>query len=392
VSRYARPLAWTLWSGAIALSAVGAALVLVSLDATVPDNWGFRGYSDLSAPTFATAGLLIALRLRRNPIGWLLLAAGLFTGFGGFVQEYAIRAVIIAPGSLPGAVALAWVASWSFAFAVGPMLTLVPQLFPTGRPLSRRWSPLLWCGASFIPMAFFLFGLKPGPTENAVFIENPLGLHGALADVRTALEPLLGACMALTVLASGAVLAIRFRRAKGIERQQLKWVASSAVLCALAFVGMLATNTSKAGQVVMVTSLMAMPVAIGVAITRYRLYDIDVLINRALVYGATTAGIAAAFFIGIILLQALLHPITGGSELAVAMSTLVSVALFQPLRGRMQDAVDRRFYRSRYDAARTLDAFSVRLRDEVDLDAVRAELVAAVTETVKPAHTSVWLR
>jgi hypothetical protein len=164
------------------------------------------------------------------------------------------------------------------------------------------------------------------------------------------------------------------------------------VLCALAFVGMLATNTSKAGQVVMVTGLMTMPVAIGVAITRYRLYDIDILINRALVYGATTAAIAAAFFGGIILLQALLSPITAGSEVAVAVSTLASLALFQPLRRRVQDAVDRRFYRSRYDAARTLDAFSVRLRDEVDLDAVRGELVAAVRETVKPAHASVWLR
>ncbi len=145
-------------------------------------------------------------------------------------------------------------------------------------------------------------------------------------------------------------------------------------------------------QIGLATVTVLIPISIGIAVLRYRLYDIDVLINRALVYGATTAGIAIAFFAGIVVLQSLLRPLTSGSELAVAASTLVSFALFQPLRRRIQDAVDRRFYRSRYDAARTLDAFSVQLRDEVDLDAVRAELVSAVRDTVQPAHASVWLR
>ena len=387
-----RRLAWILWAAAIALAAAGAALVLVSLDAKIADNWGFRGYSDLVTPAVATAGLLIARRQPRNAIGWLLLVAGLSMGFGGFVQEYATRAVIIAPGSLPGAVALAWIASWSFALAVGPMLTLVPQLFPTGRPLSPRWTPLLWCGASFIPLSFFLFGLAPGPTENAVFIENPLGLSGALADLRTLLEKPLGFFMVLTVLGSGATLALRFHRAQGVERQQLKWVASSAVFCALAFGAMLATNTSKPGQVLMVAAFVTLPVAIGIAILRYHLYDVDVLINRALVYGATSALIGAAFFAGIIVLQTVLRPVTSGSEVAVAASTLLSVALFQPLRRRVQGAVDRRFYRSRYDAARTLEDFSVRLRDQVALDAVRADLLDAVRDTMQPTHASVWLR
>jgi len=390
--RITRRVAWALCGAAVALAAAGAALVLVSLDAQIPDNWGFRGYSDITAPAFATAGLLIARRQPRNAIGWLLLVAGLATGFGGFVQEYATRAVIIAPGSLPGAVALAWVASWSFALFAGPMLTLVPQLFPTGRPLTRRWTPLVWCGAAFVPLAFFLFGLRPGPAENAAFIENPLGLGGAWADARATLEPPLGAFMALTVVASGAALVLRFRRARGAERQQLKWVASSAAFCALAFIVMLASNTSKPGQVLMIGAFTTLPIAIGIAILRYRLYDIDVLINRALVYGATTAGIAIAFFAGIVVLQAVLRPLTSGSEFAVAASTLVSFALFQPLRRRIQEGIDRRFYRSRYDAARTLDAFSVHLRDEVALDAVRADLLAAVRDTVQPVHASLWLR
>jgi hypothetical protein len=391
-TRVARRVAWAAWAAAVALAAMGAALVLVSLDAQIPDNWGFRGYSDITAPTFVTAGLLIARRQPRNAIGWLLLVAGLAAGFGGFAQEYATRAVIIAPGSLPGATALAWVASWSFAFFVGPLLTLVPQLFPTGRPLTRRWMPLVWCGAAFVPLVFVLFGLRPGPTENAMFIENPLGLRGTLADARATLEAPLGAFMVVTAAASGLALSLRFRRARGVERQQLKWVALSAGFCALAFFAMLASNTSKPGQVLMIAAFTTLPVAIGIAILRYRLFDIDILINRALVYGATTAGIALAFFGGIVVLQAVLRPLTSGSELAVAASTLGSFALFQPLRRRFQSAVDRRFYRSRYDAARTLDAFSVRLRDEVDLDAVRGGLLDAVRDTVRPAHASVWLR
>jgi hypothetical protein len=308
------------------------------------------------------------------------------------VQEYATRAVIVAPGSLPAASALAWIASWSFTLFAAPMLTLVPQLFPTGRPLGPRWTWLLWLGAGTVPVSVFLFGLQPGPLENASFVENPLAVPGALADLRAALQAPLLALIALTFAASGATLAIRFRRAAGTEREQLKWVASSAVLCALTFGGMLATGSSKPGQVAMIAALMTMPIAIGVAILRYRLYDIDVIINRALVYGATTAGIAIAFFAGIVVLQAILRPLTSGSELAVAASTLVSFALFQPLRRRSQSAVDRRFYRSRYDAARTLDAFSIRLRDQVALDAVRTDLLEAVRDTVHPAHASVWLR
>ena len=201
----------------------------------------------------------------------------------------------------------------------------------------------------------------------------------------------------------------RFRWSTGIERQQLKWFVFVWILA-----GTTLALTYLAMSVVYITSgeaafnepplLVRVPVwaniatfvliapAIGISILRYRLYDIDVLINRALVYGATTAAIAIAFFAGIVVLQAILRPLTSGSEFAVAASTLVSFALFQPLRRRIQGGVDRRFYRSRYDAARTLDAFSVHLRDEVALDAVRADLLEAVRDTVQPVHASLWLR
>ena len=387
-----RALAWSLWAVSLALSAIGAALVLTSLDAVVPDNWGFRGYWDLVAPVFATAGLLIARQQPRNSIGWLLLLAGVSGGFGGFAQEYTTRAIIIDPGSLPGAVAVAWFASWTWTLGMGPMVTLVPQLFPTGRPLTPRWRPLVWAGASFIPLAFVLFTLRPGPVENATFIENPLPATGAVAAFRDAIDVPAPLIMVGVVLASAASMVVRSRRARGVERQQLKWMVSATALCGLAFASIILTNSSKPSQIVMIAALMTVPAAIGVAIRRYHLYDIDLVINRALVYAPTTAAIAVAFFGGIVVLQAVLRPLTSGSEIAVAVSTLASLALFQPLRVRVQRAVDRRFYRSRYDAARTLDDFSVRLRDHVALDAVRADLLDAVRDTVQPAHASVWLR
>jgi hypothetical protein len=185
----------------------------------------------------------------------------------------------------------------------------------------------------------------------------------------------------------------RFRAARGIERQQMKMLAFGGFILALgAFTGGGLQEQGKVGQLFFIASLQVVPVAVAVAVLRYRLYDIDVLINRALVYGATTAAIAIAFFAGIVILQTALRPITGGSELAVAASTLACFALFQPIRRRMQSAVDRRFYRSRYDGARALDRFSAELAGEVDLAAVRGSLIDAVGETVQPTHASVWLR
>jgi hypothetical protein len=201
------------------------------------------------------------------------------------------------------------------------------------------------------------------------------------------------------ILASVASLILRWRRAVGVERQQLKWVGAAALLLGLDLVTVLllilfgAIPTSGGITfVLLATGIALVPVAAGVAVLRYRLYDIDVLINRTLVYGVTTAAIATAFFGGIVVLQALLRPFTTGSELAVAVSTLLSFALFQPLRARVQRTVDRCFYRARYDAQRTLDAFALRLRDEVDLDAVRTDLVGVVTHTLQPSHASLWLR
>jgi hypothetical protein len=240
-------------------------------------------------------------------------------------------------------------------------------------------------------------------------IANPFALQSgtgfALAFPGAGLLALIGS----TAMGMRALIR-RFHRSTGVERQQLKWFVFVGtivgVTLALTYVVLgVAFYTANGEDVfaeppllvrltvlVNIASFVLIPPALAIAILRYRLYDVDVLINRALVYGTTSAGIAIAFFAGIVVLQTILRPLTNGSEIAVAASTLASVALVQPLRTRMQDAVDRRFYRSRYDAVRTLDAFSVRLRDQVALDAVRADLLAAVRDTVQPAHAGVWLR
>jgi hypothetical protein len=198
---------------------------------------------------------------------------------------------------------------------------------------------------------------------------------------------------------SAASLLVRFRRARGVERQQLKWLAYAAgMLAAYLPFALIFVVIYPIPALILPISLLGIaifagiPIATGLAVLRYRLYDIDLLINRTLVYAATSAAIAAMFFVGIVALQALLRPLTNGSELAIAVSTLISFALFQPVRRRIQETVDRRFDRSRYDAARTLDAFADRLRDEVNLDALREDLLVSVQQTMAPAHMSLWLR
>jgi hypothetical protein len=198
--------------------------------------------------------------------------------------------------------------------------------------------------------------------------------------------------VALASIGAASSLFVRYRRSSGVQRQQLKWLAFEAILIVPALIYGSFDQSDKWASVTLIAAIAMAPVMIAVAVLRYRLYDIDVLINRAIVYGATTAAIGAAFFAGIVVLQAVLRPLTGGSELAVAASTLLCFALFQPLRRRVQSGVDRRFYRSRYDAGRALDAFTSRLAGEVDLDAVGAELADAVRATVQPTHVSVWLR
>jgi fumarate reductase subunit C len=284
--------------------------------------------------------------------------------------------------------------------------TYLLLLFPDGRLPSRRWRPLAWlCGAVLV-LASVGVMLSPGPLEHLGGVRNPFGLEGQhwMTSAGYVVLPLLPLCM----LASALSLVLRFRRSRGEERQQIKWIAFSASVVVIVYlIAMVASLLSPAEtwfagsspawlsllQSAALLSLTVIPIAVGFAVLRYRLYEIDLLINRALVYGSLTVLLAATYVGGVVGLQYAFRTLTGqGSTLAVVASTLVIAALFNPLRSRVQGFVDRRFYRRKYDARKTLEAFSAKLRDETDLEALNSELVGVVRETIQPAHVSLWLR
>ena len=376
-------------SAASGLLAVGAlVLLLLSWDAPVPDHWGFRGYSIIHAIAFTTVGAVIALRRRTNPVGWLLLSAGLVTAIEAFALGYAEFTIVGRHAEWPFGALAGWIGSWVWTVVVGAILPILLLRFPDGRALSTRWRAVEPLAALTAILLAAFFALAPGPLQLAPYLENPYAIASPV---------LTGWLLSISTLgffctgASAWSVVVRFGRSAGIERQQLKWLALSAVpLVTTGFAS--AVLPDKWVQVVFVFMQVLIPAAIGIAVLRYRLYDVDILIHRTIVYGTLSATLIATYVATVILVGAALRPFTSGSELAVAVSTLATLALVQPLRRRIQESVDRRFYRSRYDAARTLDAFSVRLRDEVDIDAVRGELVAAARDTMQPAHASVWLR
>ena len=278
------------------------------------------------------------------------------------------------------------------------MLAVV--LFPTGHYLSRGWRRAGTTVLVANAFALVVVAFEPGPLPNHPRIRNPLGLDAA-AGLLHALAAAAPVVVAVTLLFPIAAVVARFRRSRGLERQQLKWlalaaaysIATLAVLLALDSVLNLDTGTGRVVAGSMLGLVMAAPpAAAAMAILRHRLYDIDVVINRTLVYGALTATLAAAYLVVVLLLQLVLQPLTPDTGLAIAASTLAVAALFRPARARIQAAVDRRFYRRRYDAKQTLEAFSGRLRDQIDLDALSAELRGVTQQTMQPAHVSLWLR
>jgi hypothetical protein len=269
--------------------------------------------------------------------------------------------------------------------------TFLVLLFPNGRPASRRWWWAAWLAVAGTSLKTVSEMFLPGALAEASNVTNPFGVESA----GSLLEPLgsIGyVLLQLGILATAFSMFLRFRRARGEERQQLKWFASAAVVLALVFLLSIVFPSGVLED--LVTLLFAgLPVAAGIAILRHHLYDIDVLINRALVYGTLTAALALVYAVSVVALQQGFLSLTGQtSQLAVVASTLAIAALFGPLRRRIQEAVDRRFYRTKYDAARTLEAYSARLRDDADLDSLANDLIGAVHETVRPEHASRGLR
>src|SRR5215208_2916875 len=335
------------------------------------------------AMAFVTVGALVASRRPENLVGWFVLAIGFDVILSSFVARYADYALLVRPGSLPGGEPAAWVAEWLLA-PVFDFLALVLVLFPDGRLPSRRWRPFVWLIVINAVVAVFARAFSPGPLEEFPGTQNPLGIEG-LAGLLPAFEGAREVVGLALVFVAAVSLLVRVRRARGEERQQVKWLLYAATLLSVA--GLLTLSiesigTGWAGLVLITVGFLAVPVAIGVAI----------LINRTLVYSALTVALILAYVGSIVLFQGIFRALTGqGSQLAIVASTLAIAALFTPLRHRIQSFIDRRFYRRKYDAARTLEAFSAKLRDETDLDALNAELVGVVRETMQPSHVSMWL-
>jgi hypothetical protein len=380
-------------------------LVLLALgagEATPGDSFGLGGFGGLSfvfaSLAFGTVGALVLARVPDNPIGWVLCLMGVLLGLGDLAYQYADYALFVSP-SLPAGESAAWLQNLGLPPSFG-LLGVALLLFPDGRLPSRRWRPALWLALTGVMLIVVGYALRPGPLDDPFeTVSNPVGIAGSF-DLMDAASGLGWMFMGLSVALAAAALVVRLRRSTGFERQQLKWIAFAAAITGVAvvadvlsfFASLEGDRISQLRVVLLGIGFSAFPVAAGTAILRYRLYDIDVVINRTLVYGALTATLAATYLGSVLLLQLLLNGVTGDSGLAVAGSTLAVAGLFRPARGRIQAAVDRRFFRRRYDAQRTLEAFSSRLRDEVDLRALSSELNAVVHETLQPAHLSLWLR
>ena len=394
--RRAARLAWASCGVCVLLLAVAVVFTLLSRSA--PQGSDFTPAFDIALGfallAFPVIGAFVVSRLPANSIGWLFCAVGLPFGFSGAAHGWAVYALFVEPGALPGADWAAWAATWAFVpplFAIPPLLFV---LFPDGRPASRRWGRVVWLTGAGVVATTLGTALAGGNLDEPPFrgVENPAGLDGAgpLPDVLSFTGFI---SLFFAILLGAWALAARFKRARGDERQQLKWFVAAGATFALACVVYVApfspVPSDTAGQALILLAFCGIPVAAGVAILKHRLYDIDLVINRTLVYGGLTATLAGAYLGLVLLLQLVLSP---GSDLAIAGSTLAVAALVRPARARIQELVDRRFYRSRYDAARTLQGFGVRLRNEIDLGTLDAELSAVVRETLQPAHVSLWLR
>jgi hypothetical protein len=395
-------LAWGLWIASVLLSALGIVFLVLSASTPTPSGFGFRGADILFALSFSTVGAVVAGRRPQNPVGWVFCAGGLVAATVGFAAEYSVYAVLTRPGSLPLGAEVAWVAEWIWWLLLGAV-AYVFLLFPDGRLLSRRWRPLAWLAGIGPAIMAVGIALEPGPLEEFPVVRNPFGLEGLenaslVSDVVNWLGVLGVLGVPIALVGAGASLVVRFRRARGEQRLQLKWIAYAAALAATAQATshasyLLVSWTPMALAVLVICALAAIPVAAGIAILKYRLYDIDRIINRTLVYGLLTA-LLGAIYAGVVLVLGQLFGGIGGEppSWAVAGATLAVAALVQPARRRIQQSVDRRFNRRRYDAAKTIETFSARLRDQIDLDTLSAELLAVVDQTMQPTKASLWLR
>lgn len=391
--------AWSLCAASLLLIALGLLLTFLGWSAPLPEGWAisWQGQAILSTGFIGVPilGGLIASRRPNNPYGWLWLALGISGPLLTFAPVYAAYALVAQPGSLPAPRMVGTLvagAGWMVSTAMFPFLLL---LFPTGRVPSHRWRLVAWAvvaaGAPALitlPFAAFADSFIPGG--------NPIGIGGTAGEVITVLAFAAVMVILAAIVLSALSLVFRYRRAGGVERQQIKWFAYAGALFVGQWISQFFYELPGAWDALAeMVPLVGLYVAVGIAILRYRLYDIDILINRTLVYGSLTATLIALYVGGVATTQTIFRALTGQEDqpqFAIVVSTLVIAALFNPLRRRLQAFIDRRFYRRKYDARKTLEAFTAKLRDKTNLEALNAELVGVVRETMQPAHVSLWLR
>src|SRR5215204_4596231 len=385
-------LAWSACAFSLTLTALSVVLIVLLLrsEATIYYFWLETSMVTIG---YSTVGAIVASRLPESPIGWLFCAIGLIFGVSHFSAEYVEYALRAPSGSLPAGEVCAWLTSWIWVGGLG-LVVFLDLLFPNGRLPSARWRWFARFTAIALLPAAILAALSPGLITSST-LRNPLGIEG----LPNATMPVQAFMYALIVVGASSMLA-RLRHAGRIEQQQIKWFAYATVVV---ISGVILKNVVYpsvdvmwvwwVGLILTAVGVVSSPIAMALAILRYRLYEIDLIINRTLIYGSLTATLVALYFVGILVLQSLFVVLIGEkSTLAVVASTLLIAALFTPLRRRIQSFIDRRFYRSKYDARKTLEAFSAQLRDETDLEALSDDLVGVVRETMEPAHVSLWLR
>jgi hypothetical protein len=379
-------LAWSLCASIVAIGACVIVLQALNERATVQGTVAAGG-----TITAVAVGALVAARRPRNPVGWFLLGSSMSLTLAEFASEYAVYGLRTEPGSLPFARAVAWPQTWLWVPGVSLSVIFLPLYFPNGRLLSRRWRWVVRLAAVFSAYSALVAAFLVGEADAGAGIANPLHIPAPQPLVGV-LEGLMQVLLVPVVAAAGASLVVRFWRSRGEERQQMKWLTYVAALLPALIV---LTYWFPAADYAAGAVFASVPVVVGVAVLKYRLYDVDLIINRTLVYGALTVMLVLVYLAGVATAQAAFRLLTGQEQqpqLAVVVSTLGIAALFNPLRRRVQEFIDRRFYRSRYDASKALGAFSAKLRNETDLERLAGELIRAVRGTMQPEHASLWLR
>ena len=382
-------LAWSLWLATVGCCAAGLAVTLAVVRPLTLAVLAEGAARALVYPLgYATVGLVLTLRRPDNPIGWLYAAAGLLWSLS-IPGDAWLGQLVAEQRPLPLAAQVTAVYgefSWAPATVLG--VTLPALLVPDGRLRSRRWRPVAAAAVAAAVLVLVGAGLAPARLDD-VPIANPFGLAGPAGDVAGALGTVGTLLWLATLVASLLCVVLRFRASAGVERQQLRWVAAGAAATVTGLVGGAVAPQDTVVATVLYALVLCVPVAVAVAVLRYRLWDLDRLVSRTVTYAVVTALLVIPY---LLVVPAATRLVQGSGSLAVAAATLTVAALFQPVRRRVQDLVDRRFNRRRYDAARTVESFAARLRDQVDLDALRGELLAVVDQTMQPAQATLWLR